>query len=154
SIVSAARDREERSKLAEAAARDRRDRLAATEREVTVALKEADTLQGQRKWPDALEAAKRAQGLLAEDSSEELRGRGRALRKDLEMVLRLVGIRRRREAPGKEDSDGNVAAVAAYAQAFREYGIDVMALDPLEAARRIRAQAIRHELTMALDSWA
>jgi len=33
--------------------------LAATEREVTLALKDASAFQGQKKWPEALEAAKR-----------------------------------------------------------------------------------------------
>src|SRR5262249_3948363 len=41
-----------------------------------------------------------------------------------------------------------------YAAAFRDYGIDVEALDPEEAAERIRARAIRVELAAALDGWA
>ena len=42
---------------------------------------------------------------------------------------------------------------AAYTEAFREYGIDVESLDPLEAAECIRARTIRVELTLALDLW-
>jgi tetratricopeptide (TPR) repeat protein len=154
SLASAARDRRERVELAESADRERRDRLAVTEREVTVALKEAGALQDQKKWSEALEAAKRAQGLLAEDSSDELRGRVRELRKDLEMVLRLEGKWLPRTVPGKEDPSDNVPAEAAYAQAFRDYGIDVESLEPTEAAQRVRARAIRFELTVALDHWA
>src|SRR5262249_32669400 len=35
-----------------------------------------------------------------------------------------------------------------------EYGIDVVSLDHAKAVQRIRTQAIKLELTMALDSWA
>lgn len=41
-----------------------------------------------------------------------------------------------------------------YEQVFRDYGIDMDALDIDEAAARIRASAIRRELTVSLDSWA
>jgi serine/threonine protein kinase/Flp pilus assembly protein TadD len=160
SIVSAARDREERSKLAEAADRDRKERLAVAEGKVTVALKEAGAFQGQKKWLEALEAAKRAQGLLAEDSSEELRGRVREVLKDLHMVLDLEEIRMPPAGSGKEgnfDFTGHfddAAADAAYARAFRDYGIDVDALEPTEAAQRVQVRAIRLELVAALDDWA
>src|SRR5262249_19889677 len=40
------------------------------------------------------------------------------------------------------------------AEAFRKYGIDVEALEPAEAAARIRARKIWRELTVALDNWA
>ena len=41
-----------------------------------------------------------------------------------------------------------------YAQAFREYGVDVEKLDPLAAANRLRARSIRGALAGALDDWA
>jgi tetratricopeptide (TPR) repeat protein len=41
-----------------------------------------------------------------------------------------------------------------FAQAFRDYGIDVEALSPLVAAERIRGRAIPEELVAALDDWA
>ena len=47
----------------------------------------------------------------------------------------------------KEEDSGN-------ARAFREYGIDIDALDRDEAARRIRARSIRYELAVFLDSWS
>src|SRR5262249_27775505 len=97
----------------------------------------------------ALEAAKRAEGFLAEGIGEELAARVRETRKDLEMVLRLEEIR----VPLGRDF---VAwqADAPYARAFRDYGIDVETLEPAEAGRRIRARPIRRELTAALDTWA
>jgi tetratricopeptide (TPR) repeat protein len=41
-----------------------------------------------------------------------------------------------------------------YARAFRRYGADVAALPVAEAARRVRASAIRPALLTALDRWA
>jgi hypothetical protein len=41
-----------------------------------------------------------------------------------------------------------------FAQAFRDYGIDVEALGTAEAAERIRGRAISEELVAALDDWA
>jgi eukaryotic-like serine/threonine-protein kinase len=156
SLASAAQDRRERLALAEAADRERRDRSAAAEREVTLALKEAGALQAQKKWPEALEAAKRAQGLLAEDSSEELRGRVSEVLKDVNMVLALEEIRLPKAAGGRREGDyfHNAAADAAYARAFRDYGIDVETLEPVQAAGLVRARPICLELTVALDHWA
>jgi serine/threonine-protein kinase len=46
------------------------------------------------------------------------------------------------------------AVVRAYREAFAGYGIDLEALDPAEAAARVRASAIREPLVVALDHWA
>jgi eukaryotic-like serine/threonine-protein kinase len=134
--------------------RDRAARRAMTEREVTQALDEATTLQGQSKWPEALEAAKRAEGFLAGGASESLRQRVREVLNDLKMVLRLEEIWLPRAQHGTEGAYDYRWADASYAEAFRDYGIDVEALEPAEAARRIRERTIRFELTAALDSWA
>jgi superkiller protein 3 len=58
----------------------------------------------------------------------------------------------RYSAPGM--AVGTADATPAYQQAFAEYGIPVLTLDPPDAARRISARAIRAELVSALDSWA
>src|SRR5262249_33731587 len=42
----------------------------------------------------------------------------------------------------------------AYEEAFREYGLDVTAITPEEAAERIAASVIREHLVAALDDWA
>jgi serine/threonine-protein kinase len=39
-------------------------------------------------------------------------------------------------------------------EAFREFGIDVVSLEPEEAGARIRGRAIREELVAALEAWA
>jgi serine/threonine-protein kinase len=45
-------------------------------------------------------------------------------------------------------------AEADYAEAFRKYGLDLPALDPVTAAERIAASHIREPLLAALDDWA
>jgi tetratricopeptide (TPR) repeat protein len=46
-----------------------------------------------------------------------------------------------------------VAADLAYESAFRGYDIDVLTLDPVVAAERVRASAIYESLVAALDHW-
>jgi serine/threonine-protein kinase len=133
---------------------DRAARSAAAEQEVTRALEEAATLQAQAKWPEALGAVKRAEGLLAGGGSDELRRRARELHSDLEMVLRLEEIRFPDAAGGVEESLVDHAATEAkLARAFREYGIDLESQEPAEAAERMRARPIRQQLAVALDHW-
>jgi serine/threonine protein kinase/tetratricopeptide (TPR) repeat protein len=132
---------------------DRAARLAAMEQGVTRALDEAATLQGQAKWPEALEAAKRAGGLLTSGASDELRQCVYEMRKDLEMVLRLEEIRLPDLVGITEGNPDYPATDARLATAFRDYGIDVESLDPSEAGERVQARSIRHELAVALDHW-
>jgi serine/threonine protein kinase len=132
---------------------ERAARLAATEREVQRALDEADTLEGQGKWPEALGAAQRGQRFLASGGSDELRQRAAELRQDLEMVLLLEEIRFPTAHGGIEGAYDEVAADARLARAFREYGIDVESLEPEEAGERVRARKIRFELALGLDHW-
>jgi tetratricopeptide (TPR) repeat protein len=133
---------------------DRSARLATTEREGETALAEATRLAGQRRWPEALAWVQQAEGVLAPGAgSDALRRRVRDLRMDLEMVAKLDEIRLRAEEVRDNQFVGN-RDDPSRTEAFREYGIDVKALDPEEAARRIRARAIPVELVMALDDWA
>ncbi len=135
--------------------RDRAARQTAVEHEVSLALKEAEQLQELAKWPEALAAAKRAQGLLAGGGSDELRERVRQLRKDLDMVLRLEDIRLVASKWTKDDKFDHETADRSYAQAFADYGIDVAGLPADEAATRIRERAgVADALTAALDEWA
>jgi serine/threonine protein kinase/Tfp pilus assembly protein PilF len=134
-------------------ANDQATRLAVTTEKVTQALNDANDLQGQAKWTEALEAAKRAEGFSAAGGSEALRARVRETRQDLEMVLRLEEIRLPRNRPGQAGSI-EAARDAAYSQAFQDFGIDVDVLEPAEAAVRIRARPIWLQLTAALDGWA
>jgi tetratricopeptide (TPR) repeat protein len=134
--------------------RDRAARQAAVEQQVKLALKEAEEWQEQGKWPEALTAAKRAEGLLAGGGSDELRERVHQLRKDLDMVLRLEDIRLL-SSEWKDDKFDHETADRAYAQAFADYGIDVAGLTADEAAARILARAgVAVALAAALDDWA
>jgi serine/threonine protein kinase/tetratricopeptide (TPR) repeat protein len=133
---------------------DRAARSALTAQQVERALEEGAGLRDQGKWPEALGAARRAQGLLAGGGGDELRRRADELRGDLEMVLKLVETRFPDAAGGAEESFLDQAgAEAKIARAFREYGIDIEALDPAEAADRVRGRPIRQQLTLALDHW-
>jgi serine/threonine protein kinase len=128
-------------------------REAATEQEATRALNEAAALQGQAKWPEALEAARRAEGVLADGGSDELRRRAAEARNDLEMVLILEEIRLPDLGGATEGDPDDLATDARLAGAFRDYGIDVEALEPAEVGERVRARPIRQELALALDHW-
>jgi serine/threonine protein kinase/Tfp pilus assembly protein PilF len=129
-------------------------RLEAIEEQAINALDEATALQDRAKWAEALEAAKRAEGFLAAEGSQELHARVRQVRKDLEMLLHLDEIRLPRPVRGVERTYDVAGADASFAQAFREYGIDLESLEPGEAAERIRSRSIRLELAVALDAWA
>ena len=48
----------------------------------------------------------------------------------------------------------NTGITPDYPQAFAARGLDLKALDPAEAARRIAAAEIRSELVAAVDDWA
>jgi serine/threonine protein kinase/tetratricopeptide (TPR) repeat protein len=134
--------------------RDRAARGELTVREVNQALLEASALQERKKFPEALEVIKRANGFVAMVRNETLHRRVEERHKDLEMVERLEAIRLPRPVGGVESDYVKSGWDTAYAAAFRNYGIDVEQLDPAEAGARIASRAIRRELTAALDHWA
>jgi len=141
--------------------RDRAGRRAAVEHEATLAVRDANRHEEQRQWAEALSAAKRADGLLASEGSEELRRNVRELRMDLEMVIRLERIRdevltgAKPEVEYKDESMFDVEqAENDYRLAFAEYGIDIDSLTLEEAAQRLRPRKVATELAAALDSWA
>jgi serine/threonine protein kinase/tetratricopeptide (TPR) repeat protein len=147
----AVRDRQVRVAETEQAEASRR---AAIAERVTAALGDATQLQQQAKWSEALEAVKRAEGILAGGGDEALRAQAHELHKDLQMVLDLEEIRLPRAVHGAEGGDDQAWANASFAENFRNYGIDIEALDAAEAAARIRARTIWPALVTALDNWA
>jgi hypothetical protein len=134
-------------------AHDRSTRQALTRERVTLALEDARKRYEQGRWKEALDAAKRADALVATgESDQETRLRGREVLGDMLMLSNLENVRvssTQNEAGFdlKEEDSGN-------ARAFREYGIDIDALSRDEAATRIRARSIRFELAVLLDSWS
>jgi serine/threonine protein kinase/Flp pilus assembly protein TadD len=135
------------------AARKREIRRALLGERVTMALEEARTRYQEGRWKEALDAAKRAEALAATgESDEETHRCAREVLGDMQMLANLENVRARstQNVAGfdlKEEDSSN-------ARAFREYGIDIDALDRDEAATRIRARSIRYELAVLLDSWS
>jgi non-specific serine/threonine protein kinase/serine/threonine-protein kinase len=135
-------------------ASDRAAQRAALSQKVPGALSEATQLQAQGKYAEALEAVKRAEALLVDGFSDEVNQDVRELRRDLEMTLRLESVWFPRSGEADRQDPGSAGIDAAYASAFRIYGIDVASLEPAEAAGRVRERAIALKLTVALDHWA
>jgi eukaryotic-like serine/threonine-protein kinase len=138
---------------AQEAARKRETRQALMRERVTLALEEAGNRYQDGRWKEALHAAKRAEALAATgEADEETYQRARVMLADMQMLANLENVRVRstQNKSGfdlREEDRGN-------ARAFREYGIDIDALDRDEAATRIRARSIRYELAVLLDSWS
>jgi tetratricopeptide (TPR) repeat protein/tRNA A-37 threonylcarbamoyl transferase component Bud32 len=159
-------------------ARQQAARAEATARGVNQALDEAARLWVQARaneadrarWTEALSAARRAESLLAagsgdpdlhrrvqelgttlEQEATAAQARAAAAAADRNLLDRLAEIRSQRgDEFSKADTDAD------YARAFRDYGIEVEALDPQEVAARIRARppVVGLALTAALDDWA
>jgi tetratricopeptide (TPR) repeat protein len=134
--------------------RDRAARQAEAELPVTAAIDEAERLLGQHKVRAALSAAERADGLLVQFGGHtRLSPQVRQLGKDLRMRVTLEEIRLT-QAAVKDNHFDLAGADRLFASAFRDYGIDVDALPPAEAAARVRASRITDDLVAALDAWA
>jgi tetratricopeptide (TPR) repeat protein len=143
----------DRTAREERIARDRAARQAAVKERVTLALEEARTRHQEGRWREALDAAKRAEALAASSESDEVtQQRAREVLGDMQMLANLEDAR--------ENSTKNSAGFdlttqdQSTARAFREYGIDIDALDRDAAAMRIGARSIRYELAVFLDSWS
>jgi tetratricopeptide (TPR) repeat protein len=130
-------------------ARDRAAQQALVEQAAARALALSDDYLREGNWRQSLAEARRAETVLASATGADApRNRVAERLADLAILLRLEDLARLEVSwPAK-------ARDKAYAQAFREYGIDLDALDADEAARQIGARAIRTELAFALDGWA
>jgi hypothetical protein len=122
---------------------DRATRQAVIKERVTLALEEARKRHQEGRWKDALDAAKRADALAATgDSDEETHQRAREILGDMQMLASLEDARA--EATKNEAGSDLKEEGRGYARAFREYGIDIDALDRDTAAMIIRARSIRY----------
>jgi serine/threonine-protein kinase len=123
--------------------------VAATEQAVDDDLTEmADLIQNSR-WPEARSAWDRANSRLGDRYSVDLRRRLDQGKRDLDMVAELDEIRLR----FTRTSGAPASAENLYGEAYRHYGIDLLALEPAESAARIRDSAIRETLTAFLHDW-
>ncbi len=101
-----------------------------------------------------LSAAQRVEGQLGSGAvGPDLRRRAEQLLRDVRMLVELDDIRLR-QAVTKDGAMFDLSGTEArYAAAFAQYGIDVLALEPEEAAARIRGSAIHELLLEGLDGW-
>jgi tetratricopeptide (TPR) repeat protein len=153
----AARDaeagRQEEARQTESA-RQHAQRQAKVAGQVESILGEVERLAREQKWPEALAAARRADAAVAGgEADEETRERVYDALHGLAFVARLDRIRQDRSifAQGKFKSR---AAVADYATAFRDYGVDVETLPTPEAVARLRERpTLAMPIAAGLDDW-
>jgi hypothetical protein len=136
--------------------RDWQARRTEAEAGVVEALEAAEPKlrQGNPRDPELIAAARKADALLASGVVRtELRQQVENLLADLAMLAKLEDIRLEQTAV-KDDHFDTAAADPAYAQAFRDYDIDVEMLGVQEAAAWIRQRPITVYLAAALDDRA
>jgi serine/threonine protein kinase/Flp pilus assembly protein TadD len=159
------------------AVRDRGAREEALDKAVEAVLAETETLIQQGRWPEALAVVDRAEQLLAAAGRIERPKRLHDLRKDLVMAERLEEIyhqsnqnlpmerpaavlegatprHQQQRNSSEEDFFSGREQDRRFSEAFRDFGIDVEALDTVEAAARMRATKVDPALVQALDEWA
>jgi serine/threonine protein kinase len=126
-------------------------RSAALRTKVNEAVAEARDLLARDQLYEAKAIAARAKGLVESSRSNADHPELARLRTDLEMAEKLQEIRLEQAAVTGFDLQG---ADPTYAEAFRDYGIDVDALADEEVVRHVAASAIRNKLALALSNWA
>jgi serine/threonine protein kinase/Tfp pilus assembly protein PilF len=137
------------------AARDRAARRAQSTEVIMTALEDADSWQKQRRLPEALSAARRADGLLAGAVVDEsLRQRVRARLADLELLDRLEGVRLEQQTALRDGNFDWKGADELYGRTFGDAGLNVETLPLEEAVARLRKLTVAAELAGVLDHWA
>jgi serine/threonine-protein kinase len=136
------------------AVRQQEERQAKVAGAVESIFAEVDRLEKAQKWPEALEAARRAEAAVAGGEADPATAeRVHQRLRDLEFIDRLERIRMERATlvAGKFN---NAGADRDYARAFREYGVDVHELPVEDSVRRLRARpALAVALAAGLDDW-
>ena len=137
------------------AARQRGERLARAGGQVESVFGEVDRLMKEQKWPEALAAARRAEAVVAGGEADDATAeRVRERLKDLEFIDRLEHARMLKSTWLGREFDYS-SADREYAQAFREYGIDVDALGISTSIARLQARPmLAIPVAAALDDWA
>jgi serine/threonine-protein kinase len=120
---------------------------------VEAVLTQAADLQKQGRWPEARGVLKGAPALLGNSAPAELGERVRRATVDADKVGELEEIRLRLLEGRKSHEPDAPRGERLYAEAFRGYGIDLMTLEPEEAAAKIRDSAIRATLLAFLYDW-
>jgi serine/threonine protein kinase/tetratricopeptide (TPR) repeat protein len=151
SITWVARDAAERR---EQAARDAAARQERAEQVVKAALTDVEQFQAQSNWPQALDAARRADGLLASGAvGENLRRQVVEALAGLRLVAKLEEVRSEYAHALKDRTFDAEWKDREYARVFRESQIDLDVLQPDETVARV-PPAVRVPVAAALDDWA
>ncbi len=117
------------------------------------ALQKAAELEKQGRWPEAQAVLEGVPTLLDTSAPADLRERLRRARADVETADELEEIRLSLSATSPPDRAAPRIPGHLYADTFRKYGIDLRALEPAEAAARVRHAAIRDTLLAFLYDW-
>jgi serine/threonine protein kinase/tetratricopeptide (TPR) repeat protein len=134
-------------------ARDQAAQRTEMERGVGAALEESSSWQERRRLPEALSAARRAQGLLAgRPAGPALRRRVDERMADLELLDRLENDRLEMSAV-KDDHFDWQGCDRRYGETFQAYGLEVES-QPEEVGERLRQSSAAVELAAVLDHWA
>ena len=115
-------------------------------------LGEAAQYRDAGRWAEGQIAARKAEEFLPEHASSELRRRVADVQADLKLLIALDENRIQFASERQEVFDAK-GANAGYAAAFREYGVDIDAVDPAQAKDRFPAP-IRVQVAEAIDHWA
>jgi serine/threonine protein kinase/Flp pilus assembly protein TadD len=130
-------------------------RQTLAEAEARTAFKEAAEFQQQEKWPEALSAIRRAQGVLAGlGGDQELRRQIQEREKDLDMASRLEAARLRHMQVRPKKGIHMQTENAAYAEVFTWYGLDIDNGNTQEIGEHIRGRSIQAQIVGVLDEWA
>jgi serine/threonine protein kinase/Tfp pilus assembly protein PilF len=140
------------------AARQQEARQAKVAGEVESIHGEVDRLETAQKWPEALEAARRAEAAMTGGEADAATAaRVHQRRRELEFVNWLERIRMAKATMEKATLDGvahNAAIDRDYARAFRDYGVDIDTLPVETSIDRLKARpALAVALGAALNEW-
>jgi tetratricopeptide (TPR) repeat protein/serine/threonine protein kinase len=128
-------------------------RLAATAEAARKDLDEAASWRNDEQWSKALQALKRASGLLEGAGLTSLRHEVDQGLRQVRLVAELNEARLKASEVHVDGSRDYGAADQAYRKAFAGNGLDITALTVEETARRIREFDIHKHLVAALDHW-
>jgi eukaryotic-like serine/threonine-protein kinase len=136
-------------------ARERAHRQMQVSTRAGVVLDDVDRLTRERKWSDALAAAKRAETLTAAaEVDEQTRQRVVRVLADLELVRKFEEIRFESFRWNSGLSD-HTTTHRAYRRAFSDLGVAPGEMTVEQAARQLRTHAgIQNQLAIALTEWA
>jgi serine/threonine-protein kinase len=134
--------------------RDRQARQGRIAAQVDLILNEVDALETQQLWSDALSAVRRAEAIVASGEADSATVRRvREQVKDLEFIDRLERARMLQAAWVGQAFD-SATSDRAYAQTFRDYGVDIDALPVDTSIQRLKARPkLVVAVATALDAW-